>query len=184
MEKDNKQFIEEKLASERIFDGNILHIDRDEVRLPGGYMTMREVIRHIGAVGVIPMTDDRQIYVEKQYRYPHSAVITEIPAGKLDSKSEDRLDAAKRELREETGLSADEWISLGDMYPAAAYSDEVVTIYLARGLHKGEQQLDEGEFLDYYTVPLEKLIDEVMAGEIPDSKTQIAILKLARLLGI
>ena len=91
--------------SQEIFDGIILHLFKDTVTLPNGNSATREVIRHVGAVGVIPMTDDGKVIIERQFRYPLNRVITEIPAGKLDSFSEDRLSAAKRELEEETGVT-------------------------------------------------------------------------------
>ena len=181
-EKEKRELRETMVSSEEIFDGRILHVMRDVVRLPDSTESFREVIRHIGAVCVIPVTEDGQVYVERQYRYPVDTVITEIPAGKLDSPEEDRLEAAKRELREETGLSADEWINMGDTYSAAAYCDETITLFLARGLHKGEQALDKGEFLNVVLMPLDELVREVMDGRIPDGKTQIAILKAARFL--
>lgn len=182
---DNEEYLREKqVSSEEIFDGVILHVVKDKVELSNGNDTYREVIRHIGAVCVIPITDDNEVVIERQYRYPFDEVITEIPAGKLDSKTEDRLDAAKRELREETGIIADNWIDLGEFYPAAAYSDERITMYLAQGLHQGEQDLDDDELLNIKKVPLKDLVDDVMAGRIPDSKTQVAILKAARYLNI
>ena len=128
------------------------------------------------------MTDDGKVIVERQFRYPMGQVITEIPAGKLDSKTEDRLAAAKRELEEETGLVADEWMEIGEYYPAAAYCDEVITMYLAKGLHKGTRNLDEDEFLNIREMPLADLVEEIMDGKIADGKTQVAILKVARLL--
>lgn len=179
-EKEKKELGERKVDSKEIFDGVILHVFRDSVRLPNGDITGREVIRHVGAVCVIPVTDDGMVYVERQYRYPVDSVITEIPAGKLDSPEEDRLSAAKRELIEETGITADSWLDLGDFYSAAAYSDEKITMYLARGLHRGEQHLDKGEFLNVVQVPLEELLQDVMDGKIPDGKTQMAILKAAK----
>jgi len=109
-------------------------------------------------------------------------VITEIPAGKLDSKSEDRLAAAKRELEEETGLCAKEWIELGDYVPAAAYCDEVIALYLAKGLYKGQRHLDEDEFLNIRYVDLEELVEDVMQGKITDGKTQVALMKVERLM--
>lgn len=175
---------EVRVSSEDIFDGVILHVKKDTVRLPNGNLTGREIIRHIGAVCVIPVTDDNRVIVERQYRYPYDTVITEIPAGKLDSKTEDRLSAAKRELREETGITADEWTDLGGFFPSAAYSDEYITMFMARGLHFGERALDEDEFLNVTEVPLAELVEDVMRGLIPDSKTQTAILKAARILGI
>ena len=173
-----------KISTEEIFSGNILHVVKDTVKLPDESIATREVIRHIGAVCVIPVTDDGKVVIERQFRYPVEQVITEIPAGKLDSTTEDRLEAAKRELREETGYTADEWIDLGTFYGAAAYTDEKITMYLAKGLHKGEQDLDEGEFLDVCEVPLEDLVKDVMENRIPDGKSEIAILKAARYFGI
>lgn len=182
---DNEEYLREKqLSSEEIFDGVILHVVKDKISLSNGSTSTREVIRHIGAVCIIPVTDNNEAIVERQYRYPFDEVITEIPAGKLDSKTEDRLEAAKRELREETGITADKWTDIGEFYPAAAYSDERITMYLAQGLHYGEQDLDDDELLNVKKVPLSDLVDEVMTGKIPDSKTQVAILKAARILGI
>ncbi len=183
LEKELKDLREIQIHSEDIFDGIILNVKRDTVRLPNGGTATREVIRHIGAVCVIPVTEDGQVIVERQYRYPYDTVITEIPAGKLDSRGEDPLEAAKRELREETGFTADSWTELGGFYPAAAYSDEYITMYMAQDLHQGKQDLDPDEFLDVEKVPLDDLVEDVMAGRIPDSKTQTAILKAARILG-
>lgn len=175
---------EKQLTTENIFDGQVLHVRFDNIELPNGNRATREVIRHIGAVCVIPITEDGKVIVERQFRYPVDTVITEIPAGKLDSKTEDRLEAAKRELREETGYTADEWIDMGDYCGAAAFCDERISMYMARGLHKGERDLDEDEFLDVYEVPLSELVEQVMSGEIFDGKTQVAILKAARRLGM
>ena len=115
--------------------------------------------------------------MERQYRYPVGRVLTEIPAGKLDSKQEDHESAARRELREETGCIADELVDLGVFYPAPAYSDEAIRMFLARGLHMGAQDLDPDEFLNVEYVPLEDLVRQVLAGEIPDVKTQSAVLR-------
>ena len=175
---------EKTVSSEDIFNGVILHVKRDMVSLSNGSETVREVIRHIGAVCVIPVTDDNKVIMERQFRYPLNKVILEIPAGKLDAPDEDRLSAIKRELREETGYSADEWTELGAFHPAPAYSDEFITMYLARELHKGKQDLDVDEFLDVYTVPLAELVQDVMDGKISDAKTQVCILKAARILGV
>ena len=174
---------EEQTASREIFDGKILHVFEDTVRLPNGQPSTREYLRHVGAVCVIPVLEDGSVLIERQYRYPVAQVLTEIPAGKLDSREEDHLLAAQRELREETGAVADEWQSLGIFYPACAYSDEAIEMFLARGIRFGERELDEDEFLNVTRAPLEQLVEEVMAGKIPDAKTQIAILKAARLLG-
>ena len=179
---EKKRLEEVKIASKEIFDGHILHVYKDTVELPNGKEASRELIRHIGAVAAVPLTDDGNVIVERQFRYPLGQVITEIPAGKLDSFDEDRLEAIKRELREETGYVADEWMELGDYHPAAAYTDERITLYLATGLHKGERELDEDEFLDVIEVPLIDLVKDVAAGKITDGKTQVAILKTYLLL--
>lgn len=180
--KDFENLAEVKTGSEEIFDGIILHVFKDTVQLPNGNPATREVIRHVGAVGVVPVTDDGKVIVEQQFRYPLDQVITEIPAGKLDSFAEDRLSAAKRELEEETGYTAKEWVELGDYYPTPAYCDERITLYLARGLAQGQRHLDEDEFLNFKAVPLADLVEDVMAGRITDGKTQVAILKVARIL--
>ena len=179
---DFKNLKETRVDTKEIFTGNIVHLIRDDILLPNGKPATREVIRHIGAVAVVPLTDDGKVIVERQFRYPIDRVITEIPAGKLDTPQEDRLSAAQRELEEETGYTAREWTLLGDFCPTAAYCDEIITIYLARGLQKGQRHLDEDEFLNVREVPLEELVEDIMAGRIVDGKTQTAILKVAHLL--
>lgn len=173
---------EVQTGSQEIYDGVIVHLYKDTVQLPNGNPATREVIRHIGAVAVVPVTDDGNVIVERQFRYPLHEVITEIPAGKLDSAAEDRLSAAQRELREETGYTADSWQELGDFHPTPAYCDENITLYLATGLHLGQRELDEDEFLNVVAVPLEELVADIMAGRITDGKTQTAILKAYYLL--
>ena len=179
---EEKQLREIQIESDEIFNGVIMDVKRDKVRLPNGNQSVRELLRHVGAVCVVPVTDDGRVVIERQYRYPIDQVITEIPAGKLDSPDEDRLSAAQRELREETGFTADRWTDMGLYYPAAAYSDEKITLYLAQGLHKGEQHLDEGEFLNVETVPIAKLVEDSLSGKITDGKTQAAVLKAAMLI--
>lgn len=170
---------ETTVASELVFDGKILHLYRDDIRLPNGKPAEREVIRHVGAVCVIPVTEDGMVVMERQYRYPVAEVILEIPAGKLDSKQEDHEAAVRRELEEETGYRADTLIPLGKFYPACAYSDETIWMYLAKGLHKGDCHPDADEFLDVELIPLADLVRQVLDGSIPDAKTQLAILKAA-----
>lgn len=183
-EKELAQLGETQVDSQDIFDGFVLHVKKDTIKLPNGNEATREIIRHIGAVCVVPVTDDNKVIMERQFRYPIDRVITEIPAGKLDDKNEDRLMAAKRELREETGYEADEWLDLGIYYPAPAYSDEKITMYLAKGLHKGERDLDEDEFLNVEEIPIKSLVDDILSGKITDGKTQVAILKAAAHLNI
>lgn len=179
---EERKLREIQVGTEDIFEGVILNVKRDQVQLPNGHQSVREVIRHVGAVCVVPVTADGKVVVERQYRYPIDQVITEIPAGKLDSPDEDRLSAAQRELREETGFTADRWTDMGLYYPAAAYSDEKITMYLAQGLHKGEQHLDEGEFLNVQTVPIAELVEDILSGKITDGKTQAAVLKASMLI--
>lgn len=166
------------LRSEAKYDGCLLHVRRDEVCLPNGEASVREYFRHDGAVCVVPLTDDGKVVMERQYRYAVGQVITEIPAGKLDTPDEDPLEAAKRELREETGATAREWVPLGLFLPAVAYSTEKIYMFAAKGLSFGEQDMDPDEFLEVFTVPLEEMTEAVMAGKIPDSKTQAAILRV------
>ncbi len=168
---------ETRLSCEEIYHGKIIHVFRDDVRLPDGGVGMREYIRHIGAACVVPVTDAGEVLTVRQFRYPFGETLLEIPAGKLDRKDEDPLEAAKRELREETGATAKEMIPLGAFYPTCAYSDEVIHMFLARGLSFGEMQPDEDEFIVTARIPLRSLIDDVMAGRIRDGKTQAALLK-------
>ena len=177
-----ENLIEKQLSSEEIFDGTVLHVFRDEISLPNGNTSVRELIRHVGAVCVLPVDSEGNCFMERQFRYPLGRVITEIPAGKLDSPQEDRLEAAKRELKEETGMTAGKWTFMGYYVPAAAYSDELISMYLAQDLSFGETHLDEDEFLSVMKVPLSEMVRKVMEGEIADGKSQVLILKAARFL--
>ncbi len=168
---------EKQLTTECVFKGKILDLYLDTIELPNGHTATREYIKHIGAACVVPVDTEGNVIVERQFRYPFNAVLTEIPAGKLDSKLEPHLDAALRELREETGYTAENMIYLGEYYPTCAYSDETIHMYLATGLTQGEQNLDDDEFVGVEKVPLKTLIDRIMAGEIKDGKTQTALLK-------
>lgn len=182
-DKDYTYLNEEKIDGEEIFDGKVVHLVRDRVRLPNGNEGIREVIRHVGAVCIIPIFENGDILVERQFRYPHAKVLLEIPAGKLDSKSEDPLSAAVRELFEETGYKAGKMTLLGELYTTPAFVDEVIWMYLAEDLYTvdSKQHLDEDEFLTVERMPLDTLCDMVMNGEIPDAKTQVAILKAKRI---
>ncbi len=176
-----KDLIETTVTSELIFDGKIVQLYRDTVRLPDGAETFREVVRHLGAVAVLPLTDDGEVIFVKQYRYPFSQVLTEIPAGKLDSPDEDPVEAAMRELREETGVTCEKLTYIGDIYPSVAILDEVIHMYCAQGLSYGQSTPDEGEFLNVLRIPIDEAFEMVLSGEIKDSKTQAAILKVKAL---
>jgi len=162
--------IEETLATEEVFRGVFFRISRDRVRLSNGVETVREYIKHPGAVAVVALTDDGQIVMERQYRHPLGKVFLEIPAGKLDP-DEPALACAQRELLEETGYLANHWQHLGTLHPCIGYADEHIEIFLARGLTRTERNLDHGELLDVVEMPFDAVLDAVMAGEITDGKT-------------
>ena len=168
--------LEKNVDSKRVFDGIILHIDHLTNELPNGHLAQREVARHIGASAVIPVDGEGNVWLVRQFRACIDQVLLEIPAGKLDYKGEDRLEAARRELREETGLTAGSWQHLADIYTTPGFSDERISLYLARDLERGESQPDEDEFLNVVRVPLAEIVAAVMRGEITDAKTVCAVL--------
>ncbi len=178
----DERFVETQVASELIFDGKVLHVYRDDIALPDGNPAFREYIRHVGAVCVIPVTAQREIVCVRQYRYAVEEILLEIPAGKLDSKDEDPREAALRELREETGAICGKLTYLGKYYGSPAILSECIHMYLAEDLTFGETDFDEDEFLEIVRIPLDDLVDAVMAGKIPDGKTQVAVLRAARML--
>lgn len=174
--------LEEKtLSSEQKFDGKIVKLYVDQIELEDGKQSFREVIKHPGGVCVLPLDDEGNVLFVKQYRYPHHKILLEIPAGKLEY-GENHSECGLRELKEETGCTCDSYEYLGSLIPTPAYCGEVIHMYLARGLHYGEQKLDAGEFLDITKIPLDKAVEMVMNNEIEDSKTQIALLKTKLLL--
>ena len=174
--------IETKISSENIYDGTLLHVKKDKVELPNGDISYREWIKHPGASAVIPVTDNNEIILVRQYRYPIQSLTMEIPAGKLDVAGEDPLECAKRELEEETGYSAQEYQFLTKLATTVGFSDEFIYIYAARGLKAGQQHTDEDEFINVVTVPLDKAVEMVHSGEILDGKSVVAILMLQNML--
>ena len=176
-----RELEEISVFSECLFDGKVLHLYRDRVKLPSGAESVREYCKHIGAVCIIPLLPDGRVVMERQYRFAHGRVFFEIPAGKLDFSDEDPLSAATRELKEETGAIAGRITYLGRVDTTPALIDEKIYMYLAEELEFGERDLDEDEFLDVELCPLSELYRMVMAGEIADAKTQIAVLKTAAL---
>ena len=175
------ELFEKQLASKQIFDGKVVKLFVDDIELPNGKGAFREVVRHPGAVCVIPVTDEGEVIMVKQFRYPFSSVLLEIPAGKLEI-GEDPLDAVKRELEEESGVVAENVEFIGMTYTTVAFTDEKIYTYMATGLSYTESHPDEDEFLEVVKIPLDTLVEMVMTGEIKDSKTQVAILKADRLL--
>lgn len=171
---------EKTLSQRRIYDGKILNVRCDEVVLPNGSVAVREVIEHGGACGIVAFDEEGKLLMVRQYRYPMGCELLELPAGKIDP-GETPLACAARELEEETGYRAASFESLGDIYPIAAYCCEVVHLYLAKGLTRGAQHLDADEFLDVLRVDFDEALADVLAGKLPDSKTQIGIMKAALL---
>jgi ADP-ribose pyrophosphatase len=174
--------LEEKtLKSETVYEGLIFNITHDTVLLENEKTAFRDVLWHHGGVCVIPVTDDNEIYLVKQFRYPFSAALLEVPAGKLE-KGESHEVCGRRELLEETGFTCEELIYLGEMLPTPAHNSEITHMYLAKGLKFTKQNLDDDEFLDVEKMPLSEAVKLVMNGKIRDGKTQIAILKAQYLL--
>ncbi len=170
--------LEEKTKdSTVVYDGKIFKIKRDSVILEDSSEAIREFVVHYGGVCVLPVTENNEIIMVKQYRYPLAAATLEVPAGKLNGPGEDHCSAGKRELLEETGATAEQFEYLGEIYPIPAYTTEIIHMYLARGLSFGSQNLDEDEFLDVVRIPFEEALRMVMDGEIKDSKTMIIIMK-------
>lgn len=170
-------FSEEKqISREMKFDGRVVKLYVDQVELDNGTRTFREVIEHPGGVCVLPIDENGDVYMVKQFRYPFGKALYEIPAGKLEY-GENHRECGIRELKEETGATAESFEYLGCIYPTVAYDTEIIHMYLARGLSFGEQHLDEGEFLDVVKFPFDKVAEMAMNGELPDAKTQAAVLK-------
>ena len=179
---DIMELIERTKDSELIFDGVVVHLYRDTVTLPNGGESVREYVKHLGAVCVVPITDKGEVVLERQYRYAVGRTLIEIPAGKLDYAGEPMLEAALRELREETGAVPKEIIDLGDYFGSPAIMGERIRMFLARGLEFGDNDLDRDEFLEVFTVSLDEAVEMVLRGEIPDGKTQVAILRAKMML--
>ena len=176
---DDAHLRETPVAGEVVFDGALLHVRRDRVRLPTGREATREYIVHPGAVVVVPLLDDGRLVMERQFRYPLGRVLLELPAGKVD-RGEDPFVTGVRELAEETGYTAREWARAGVMHNAVGYSDERIEIWFARGLTAGRAQLDDGEHLDVVLVDPAELDAMAARGDVTDVKTLVGLLWLQR----
>jgi ADP-ribose pyrophosphatase len=176
---DDNHLTERRVSGEVLIDGGFLELRKDTVQLPDGSIATREFIQHSGAVAVIPLLDDGRIVLVRQYRYPVGKVLLEFPAGKLDA-GESVLACGQRELLEETGYRASEWAYAGAIHNAAAYSSESIHLWFARGLQAGEQNLDQGEFVEVVHRSEAELDALAARGELPDVKTLIGLQWLQR----
>lgn len=183
--RDDRHLTEEKLSSQELFKGRLLHAFHDTVRLADGSVANREYIVHPGAVMIVPLLEDAaggvRVVLERQFRYPVGQVMIEFPAGKLDP-GEDTLRCAQRELQEETGYAAKQWARAGLLHPVISYSTEFIEIWFARGLSAGERQLDPGELLDVFTATPTELLQWCRDGQVTDAKTLTAALWLQNVL--
>ena len=172
---------ETRIATERVFDGNFLHIDRDTVITASGLSRSREYIKHPGASVIIALFDDETVLMEFQWRQPCEKAFWELPAGKLDPNEKASV-CARRELEEETGYQADQWYYLGRIHNAIGYSDEHLEFFLAKGLKAGDRHLDEGECLEVYRLPFKEVKEMTLNGDITDVKTIIGVFWLEKYL--
>ena len=172
---------ERTLASERIFDGRLLKVYRDQVELSGGGTSVREFVHHPGGAAVVALDGEGNVYLERQFRYPYHKVVTEIPAGKLEP-GEDPAHAIRRELEEEIGAVAGRWDSLGHIMPSVGYTDEMLYLFLARDLTFGERHLDQDEFLEPFKMPFAEALSQAASGQINDAKTLAALFRADRLM--
>ncbi len=176
----DSELIETKIKGENVYDGKLLKVWRDVVRLPNQKEAVREWIKHPRACAVAPLTEDKNLVLVRQYRYPVGKITWEIPAGKLDVEGEDPLDCAKRELSEETGFAAQKYEKILTTATTVGFSNEYIHIYAASGLKRGQMHPDSDEFVDCEEIPLLKALEMVYNGEIIDAKTIIAILWLCQ----
>lgn len=165
---------EQCISSQTIASGGMLTVKCDQVRLPNGNTSQREYVTHPGAVVIVPILPNGNVVLEKQFRYPLHQVFIELPAGKIDA-NEDILITGQRELLEETGYTANNWVKLGHQHPCIGYSNEVIHIYLARGLSAGEHQRDEDECLEVFVAGFADCLAMIQNSEITDSKTIVAL---------
>jgi ADP-ribose pyrophosphatase len=178
----SKNLEERTVDSELVYEGAFLRIRKDRAALPDGSIHGREWVMHPGAAAMLALGDDGRVLIVRQYRYAMRQVYVELPAGKIDA-GENALQTAKRELLEETGYTAREWAHLTQIHPAIGFSNELLDIFVARGLEQRSQaRPDEGELLEVDWVSVGWLLDELRAGRLPDVKTHIAVMHLQRML--
>lgn len=174
-------FEEKTMKCERVYEGRIINVRVDTVELPNKKYSKREIVEHPGAVGIIPVTQDKKIILVKQFRKPVEEVLLEIPAGKIEAK-EDPYRCALRELEEETGFATNNVKKLSEFYTTPGFSNEVMHIYLAENLKEGTVNLDEDENIEIITLSIEEILDKIKTGEIKDAKTIVGILTYVNLI--
>lgn len=172
-------FSEETTDLKVYFKGRVFTVEEHQVRLHDGQRAKREIVRHSGGACIVPIDFNGNVYMVNQFRKPYDRMLLEIPAGKLEP-NEDPLECARRELTEETGLTAQniEWLST--VYPSPGYCDEILTIFIATGLSQGDANPDQGEFITVQKVSLSEALDMIDKGLIPDGKTQIGLMRAER----
>ncbi len=170
---------EVKVDSEAVFDGKLLHVRRDTVRLPDGSLATREFVVHPGAALVVPVLPDGSLVAVRQFRYPVGQVFLEFPAGRIDP-GETALATARRELAEEVGYAAASFTPLGRIHSVVGYSDEAIDFFVAEGLTFVGAQPDVGEFLEILTLGVDAMLAALDKGEITDAKTVAALLLYVR----
>ena len=166
---------EKIIETEHIYKGKIINLDKNKVVCPNNIVSYREIIHHPGGVCILVKIDDKFVLI-KQYRSPYDDFIYELPAGKLE-KGEDPLSAGKRELEEEVGLLASNWISYGSIYPSVGYTDEIIYLYSVSGITKSKQHLDVDEQIEICYFSKEELLKMIDNGDIKDAKTLILLLR-------
>ncbi len=174
------KLFEKTLETKSIFEGKVIHVKHDTVELENGEEAKREVVEHPGGVCVAAITENMELLFVRQFRYPYKEVVLELPAGKLE-KGQTPLENGKRELLEETGAIGREYITLGKLYPSPGYCGEIIHLYFCKIDRYEQQHPDEDEFVSVERIPLDKAVEMVLNNEIPDAKTQVAVLKAAYL---
>ena len=174
------EHFEKTVSSKDIFNGKVIHVTHDEAELEDGSIAMREVVGHPGGVCIAALTEDDELLFVKQFRYPYKEVLVELPAGKLE-KGQTPLENGKRELLEETGAAGSHYMPLGKVYPSPGYTGEIIHLYFCTVEEFGEQHPDDDEFVTVERIPIDRAEEMVLNNEIPDAKTQIAVLKAAAL---
>ncbi len=178
-----EQLIEKTLEAETVFSGKVFDVEVRKIELADGRPARREIVLHNGGATICALDSENNIFMVRQFRSPFGKILMELPAGKLE-KGEDPKACAIRELKEETGMTAEKIQDLGFMYSTPGYCSEKIYMYLATGLSFGDGNPDDGEFLQVIKIPLREAVDKIMQGEISDGKTVAAILKAARMVGI